>query len=36
VINEYFGGKKLPKEDLLPLTTVTKANVAEWEAPCTY
>jgi ABC-type sugar transport system substrate-binding protein len=36
VINEYFGGRKLPKEDLLPLATVTKANVAQWEAPCTY
>ena len=35
-IHEYFGGKKLPKENLLPLTTVTKANVAQWEAPCTY
>jgi ribose transport system substrate-binding protein len=36
VINEYFSGRKLPKEELLPITTVTKANVAQWEAPCTY
>jgi ribose transport system substrate-binding protein len=36
VINEHFSGKKLPKEILLPITTVTKANVAQWEAPCTY
>jgi ABC-type sugar transport system substrate-binding protein len=36
VIDEYFGGRKLPKEVLLPITTVTKANVAQWEAPCTY
>jgi ABC-type sugar transport system substrate-binding protein len=36
VINEYFGGRKLPKEQLLPVTTVTKANLAQWEAPCTY
>jgi ABC-type sugar transport system substrate-binding protein len=36
VINDYFSGKKLPKEDLLPLATVTKANVTQWEAPCTY
>lgn len=36
VINEYFSGQKLPKEDLLPLATVTKTNVAQWEAPCTY
>ena len=36
VINEYFSGKKLPKEELLPIATVTKANVVQWEAPCTY
>lgn len=36
VINEYFSGKKPPKEVLLPLAMVTKANVAQWEAPCTY
>jgi ribose transport system substrate-binding protein len=35
-INDYFSGKKLPKEELLPITTVTKANLAQWEAPCTY
>jgi ABC-type sugar transport system substrate-binding protein len=35
-INAHFEGKKLPKEDLLPLATVSKANVAQWEAPCTY
>jgi ABC-type sugar transport system substrate-binding protein len=35
-IDEYFGGKKLPKEDFLSIATVTKANVAQWEAPCTY
>jgi ribose transport system substrate-binding protein len=36
VIHEHFGGKKLPKEVLLPITTITKANEAQWEAPCTY
>jgi ribose transport system substrate-binding protein len=36
IINDYFSGKKLPKEELLPITTVTKANLAQWEAPCTY
>jgi ABC-type sugar transport system substrate-binding protein len=36
VINDHFAGKKLPKNVLLPLTTVTKANVAQWEQPCTY
>jgi ribose transport system substrate-binding protein len=35
-IDAYFGGKKLPKEDLQPLATITKANVAQWEGPCTY
>jgi ribose transport system substrate-binding protein len=35
-INDHFAGKKLPKEILLPLATVTKANVGRWEAPCTY
>jgi ribose transport system substrate-binding protein len=36
VIDEYFSGRKLPKEILLPLATVTKANVTQWEAACTY
>jgi ribose transport system substrate-binding protein len=36
IINDYFSGKKLPKEELLPIATVTKANLAQWEAPCTY
>ncbi|MFL6799124.1 MAG: sugar ABC transporter substrate-binding protein [Xanthobacteraceae bacterium] len=36
VIDEHFNGKKLPKDVLLPITTVTKANVAEWEGPCSY
>jgi ABC-type sugar transport system substrate-binding protein len=36
IINDYFSGKKLPKEELLLITTVTKANLVQWEAPCTY
>ncbi len=36
VIDEHFSGKKLPKEVLLPITTITKANEPQWEAPCTY
>ena len=36
VVNEYFSGQKLPKEELLPIATVTKANVVQWEAPCAY
>jgi ribose transport system substrate-binding protein len=35
-IDAYFGGRKLPKEELQPLATITKANVAQWEAACTY
>ncbi|MGZ3349580.1 MAG: sugar ABC transporter substrate-binding protein [Xanthobacteraceae bacterium] len=34
--NEYFSGKKLPKADLLPAELITKANLAQWQAPCTY
>ena len=33
---DYFAGKTLPKEDLLPVTLITKANVDQWQAPCTY
>jgi ribose transport system substrate-binding protein len=36
VTNDHFAGAKVPKNVLLPSTTVTKANVAEWEQPCTY
>ena len=34
--NEFFAGKKLPKADLLPAELITKANLAQWQAPCTY
>jgi ABC-type sugar transport system substrate-binding protein len=34
--NEFFAGKKLPKADLLPADLITKANLAQWQAPCTY
>src|SRR6476659_9191653 len=36
VINDHFAGKKLPKADLLPIDLITKANLAQWQAPCTY
>jgi ribose transport system substrate-binding protein len=36
MINDYFSGKKLPKEDLLPIVAVTKANVDHWAAACTF
>jgi ribose transport system substrate-binding protein len=35
-VNDYFAGKTLPKNDLLPVEMITKANVAQWQAPCTY
>ena len=35
-INDHFSGKKLPKESLLPVVPVTKANVDTWIAPCTF
>ena len=35
-VNDYFAGKKLPKNDLLPVEMITKANVDKWQAPCTY
>ena len=36
MINDYFSGKKLPKENLLPVVPVTKANVDQWAAACTF
>jgi ABC-type sugar transport system substrate-binding protein len=33
---DYFNGKPLPKQNLLPVELVTKANVAKWEQPCSY
>jgi ABC-type sugar transport system substrate-binding protein len=35
-VNDYFAGKKLPKDDLLPVQLITKANADQWQAPCTY
>ena len=35
-VNDYFSGKKLPKQVLLPVETITKQNVAQWEKKCTY
>lgn len=34
--NDYFAGKTPPKNDLLPVDTITKANVDKWQGPCTY
>ena len=36
MINDYFNGKKLPKEDLLPIVPITKANVDKWATACTF
>jgi hypothetical protein len=35
-VNDYFAGKSLAKNDLLPVELITKANVDRWQAPCTY
>ncbi len=35
-VNDYFAGKTLPKNDLLPVELITKANVDQWQARCTY
>jgi ABC-type sugar transport system substrate-binding protein len=36
MLAEHFNGKKLPKHEILPVETITKANVDQWEAACSY
>ena len=36
VINEHFNGKAVPKQSLLPIELITKANVDKWDAACTF
>jgi ribose transport system substrate-binding protein len=36
LIADHFNGKTLPKKEILPIETITKANVAKWEEACTY
>jgi len=36
LIADHFNGKKLKKHEILPVETVTKANLEKWETPCTY
>ena len=36
MIADHFNGKKLPKHEILPVETITRANVAEWEEACSY
>jgi ribose transport system substrate-binding protein len=33
---DHFNGKSLPKKEILPVETITKANVAQWEEACTF
>ena len=34
--NDFFAGKTLPKETLLPVELIDKSNLSQWEAACTY
>jgi ribose transport system substrate-binding protein len=36
MIADHFNGKALPKKVILPVETITKANLAKWEEPCSY
>jgi ABC-type sugar transport system substrate-binding protein len=36
LVADHFNGKKLPKHEILPVETITKANVAKWEDACTF
>ncbi len=36
LVIDYFNGKTLPKQNLLPVELVTRENVAKWEQPCSY
>jgi ABC-type sugar transport system substrate-binding protein len=36
LIEAYFAGKPVPKMNYLPVETITKANLAKWEGPCSY
>lgn len=36
MVADHFSGKKLPKHEILPVETITKANVDKWEEACTF
>jgi ribose transport system substrate-binding protein len=36
VIADYFNGKQLSKNILLPVETISRENVGKWEAACTF
>jgi ribose transport system substrate-binding protein len=35
-IADYFNGKQLPKNIILPVETIDRGNIAKWEAACTF
>jgi ABC-type sugar transport system substrate-binding protein len=35
-IADHFAGKQLPKNIILPVETISRDNVAKWEAACTF
>jgi ribose transport system substrate-binding protein len=36
MLADHFNGKKLPKHEILPVETITKANLDKWEEACTF
>ncbi len=36
IIADYFNGKKLPKNIILPVETISRDNISKWEAACTF
>jgi ribose transport system substrate-binding protein len=36
MVADHFNGKKLPKHEILPVETITRANVDKWEDACTF
>jgi ribose transport system substrate-binding protein len=36
MVADHFNGKTLPKKEILPVETITKANVAQWEEACSF
>jgi ribose transport system substrate-binding protein len=36
VIADYFNGKQLPKNIILPVETIDRGNIAKWESACTF
>ena len=36
VIADYFNGKQLAKNIILPVETISRENLEKWEAACTF